>query len=137
VGVSGPFATSLAIRKGEQFGADVSDGGKIGRGAAPGSIRQSWSPALLLSGEARAPSQAIPEFEFGVGAVVRYCLVPKVKGKKPKRAKKLLRKADCTVGKTGKSKKTRKSKKVVKQSVKPGTSISDTEPVDLKVSRTP
>jgi beta-lactam-binding protein with PASTA domain len=34
-----------------------------------------------------------------------------------------------------KAKKTLKKKKVIKQSAAPGTSISDTQPVDLKVSR--
>jgi hypothetical protein len=56
------------------------------------------------------------------------CVVPKVKGKKLKRAKKRLRNADCRLGKV----KGEKGGKVKKQKPKPGTVL----PVDSKVKVT-
>jgi beta-lactam-binding protein with PASTA domain len=53
------------------------------------------------------------------------CVVPKVKGKKLKKAKKRLRGADCRLGKV----KGQKGGKVKKQKPKPGAVV----PVDTKV----
>ena len=90
----------------------------------------------LDTGPGRSPEFGGPApAEYALSATVRYCLVPKLKGKKPKAAKKALKAADCTFGGKRKSKKHTKKKKVVKQTVAPGTSISDTAPVAIKVSR--
>jgi hypothetical protein len=135
--VSGPLPVSLLIRKGDLFGIDVAVNSTFATHADPAAVWIGWlTPQLADGGAGRAPNDGPNAEEVMVQAVVRYCLVPKVKGKTPKKAKKALRAADCTVGKTRKSKKTASKKKVVKQSVKPGTSISDTEPINLKVSRT-
>ena len=73
--------------------------------------------------------------EIGMQATVRYCKVPRLKGKSPKEARKALTAADCTVGKLKKTKKVRDRKEVVSQGVKPGTAVSDTKPIKLGLSR--
>lgn len=131
--ISGPFPISLPIKAGDLFGVDTE--GSISPFATrdlPGAARGIWAP-LSDGAPGRAPT-AQPGAELGIQAVVRYCLVPKLKGKKPGKAKQALRAADCTVGHVRKGRKARK-KRVVKQSVSPGSSISDTQPVDLRVSR--
>jgi PASTA domain-containing protein len=132
--LSGPFAANLPIRKGDLFGWDYDQNGSYNGHNTPNGSRIGWTPPLADGGAGRAQSGGDPG-EGLVQATVRYCLVPKVKGKTPKAAKNALRAADCTVGKVKKSKKTTKKKKVIKQSFAPGSSISDTQPVDLKVSR--
>ena len=62
------------------------------------------------------------------------CVVSNLMGKKPKKAKVLLSDSDCAFGLKKKSKKRRKYKQVVSQSVPAGTSISDTQPITFKVS---
>jgi PASTA domain-containing protein len=131
--ISGPFPINLPIKAGDLFGVNT-DGASspFGTRDAPGAARGLWNP-LADGGPGDDPTVATGQ-ELAVQAVVRYCLVPKLKGKKPGKAKQALRAADCTVGAVRKGRKARK-KRVVKQSVPPGSSISDTTPVDLKVSR--
>ena len=57
------------------------------------------------------------------------CVVPKLKGKKLKRAKKVLRSGECKLGKVKKRKGLKKGK-VRKQNPPPGTVL----PVDSKVN---
>ena len=132
--LSQPIAVSLPIKKGDLFGFDLLAGSSFSAHNSPSGALVGWDPLLADGGAGRAPGGPSPR-EALIQATVRYCVVPKVKGKTPKAAKNALRGADCTVGKVKKSKKTTKKKKVIKQSVAPGTSISDTAPVDLKVSR--
>ena len=73
--------------------------------------------------------------EIGMQATVRYCKVPKLKGKSPKGARKALTAADCKIGKLKETKKVRDRKEVVSQSLKPGTAVSDTYPIFLGLSR--
>jgi hypothetical protein len=130
--ISGPFPISLPIKAGDLFGVNTE--GSISPFATrdvPGAARSVW--ALLVDGGEARSATAQPG-ELAIQAIVRYCLVPKLKGKKPGKAKQALRAADCTVGAVRKGRKARK-KRVVKQSVAPGSSISDTQPVDLRVSR--
>jgi hypothetical protein len=130
--ISGPFPISLPIKAGDLFGVDTQ--GSISPFATrdlPGAARGLWAP-LVDGGEAR--SATAQPGELGIQAVVRYCLVPKLKGKKPGKAKRALTAADCTVGAVRKGRRAKK-KRVVKQSVSPGSAISDTQPVDLRVSR--
>jgi PASTA domain len=134
IGPSGPIATSLPIQKGDSV-AVVNGADTDFLGGAIGSTFSSWVPPLTDGAPARLPSFDGFPGEFGIGATVRYCQVPSLKGKTPKAARAALAAADCTVGKVKKTKKARKKKKVLSQSVAPGTSISDTAPVDLKVSR--
>jgi PASTA domain len=132
--IAGPFTVSLPIRKGDLFGFDAQAGTDIGVIDRPGTGYIAFTPPLPDGGSPQPPG-AQPARELAVSATVRYCLVPKLKGKKPAAARDALTAADCTVGKTKKSKKRRKRKRVLSQSVAPGTSISDTQPVDIKVSR--
>ena len=132
--LSGPFTVNLPIKKGDLFGWDYAPGGSYNGHNTPNGSRIGWTPPLADGGAGRAQSGGDPG-EGLVQATVRYCLVPKVRGKTPKAAKNALRAADCTVGKVKKSKKTAKKKKVIKQSAAAGSSISDTQPVNLTVSR--
>ena len=134
--LSQPFAVSLPIKKGDLFGLDLFPGGSFSAHNSSSGAQVGWDPPLADGGAGRAPGNPSPR-EALIQATVRYCLVPKVKGKTPKAAKKALRAGDCTVGKVKKGKKELKKKKVTKQSVAPGTSISDTAPVNLTVSRKP
>jgi hypothetical protein len=131
--ISGPFQINLPIKAGDLFGVDTEGASSpFGIRDVPGAARGTWPP-LADGTPGDDPTVASGE-EIAVQAVVRYCLVPKVKGKKPGKAKQALRAADCTVGEVRKGRKARK-KRVIKQSVAPGSSISDTQPVDLRVSR--
>jgi hypothetical protein len=62
------------------------------------------------------------------------CLVPKLKGKKLKRDRKALKKANCALGKIKGPK--GKSVKVIKQSVKPGTVLDAGSKVKIKTKGT-
>lgn len=135
--IVGPIAASLPIKTGDLFAATVA-------ATAPGSGISYRGPVLGAStaffneGFPDGTSDAAGFFdgeELALGAVVRYCLVPKLKGKSPKKARAALTAADCTVGKVKKTKKERKRKKVLSQAIPPGSSVSDTEPVDVKISR--
>ena len=138
-GVSPPVPTNLAIQKGDSVGirnfsvGNATDGFSdlIGLGCCY--LTLAWYPPLADG----APQQDIPDPGFGLGlqATVRYCQVPKLKGKSRKAARKALRAADCTVGKLTKTKKVRDKKEVVSQSVKPGKAVSDTKPIKLGLSR--
>jgi PASTA domain len=131
--ISGPFAINLPVRAGDLIGVDTAGVSSTWSSrATPGAQRAVWQP-LGDGAPGDAPTIAQGQ-ELAVQAVVRYCLVPKLKGKKPKKAESALRAADCTVGQVRKGRKARK-RRVVKQSVSPGSSISDTRPVDFKVSR--
>jgi len=71
---------------------------------------------------------------------VRFCSVPNLKGLKIGAAQNALVAADCTVGtlKRPKKKAARKKAKFVKsQTAVPGTSISDTAPIDLTLGKGP
>jgi len=91
--------------------------------------------AFVDGGSATAPTDDDADEQRQVAATVRYCLVPKLKKKSPKKAKRALRAADCTPGKVKRTKKERRKKQVLSQSVKPGTAISDTAAVNIKISR--
>jgi hypothetical protein len=134
--IAGPFTVSLPIRKGDLFGVSF----PVGTGPSmitpsTGASGGLWQPALADGATPEGTSQTFPNQEVAIGAVVRYCLVPNLRGKKPKAARQALAAADCTAGPAKKSKKRRKKKKVLTQSVAPGTSISDTAPVGFKVSK--
>lgn len=66
------------------------------------------------------------------------CVVPKLKGKKLKSAKRMLGRADCKVGKvTRRAGKPSKAGKVLKQSVKPGKVLASKSKVNLTVGKKP
>jgi len=66
------------------------------------------------------------------------CVVPKVKGKKLAAAKRVIRKAHCSVGKITKafSKRVKKGR-VISQKPRPGATVPAASPVNLKVSKGP
>jgi hypothetical protein len=132
---AGPFALSLPVAAGELFAVDVPAGVSLSYTDVPGATSIGWQPPLLDGGAAFAPTDSDEGEERHVAATIRYCLVPKLRGKSPKAARKALVAADCRVGKVKKTKKERKRKKVLSQSVAPGTSISDTAPVGFRISR--
>jgi PASTA domain len=151
-GVSPPIAADLAINEGDWLGirnfstncnltnvndnCDFSD--HIGALCC-------WPDTLgggtffWYSPLADGAPQVIPDYggvgEIAMQATVRYCKVPKLKGKTPKAARKALTAADCKVGKLKKTNKVRDRKEVVSQSVKPGKAVSDTKPIKLGLSR--
>jgi IPT/TIG domain/PASTA domain len=66
------------------------------------------------------------------------CVVPKLKGKKLKNARRVLGRADCKVGKVTRRKaKPGKAGKVLKQSVKPGKVLASGSRVNLTVGKKP
>jgi hypothetical protein len=136
--VAGPFTVSLPIRRGDFFGVNIPFNQSISyRAPVSGAAGAAVFPSLSDGGAPRPVESGdnYPDEEEAIGAVIRYCLVPNLKGKKPKAARQALAAADCTAGKAKKSKKRRKKKKVLSQAVAPGTSISDTTPVGFKVSK--
>jgi hypothetical protein len=133
--ITGPFPLNLPIKAGDHFGFAGGNFEQLGFIENPGAVHAYFIPRLQ-PGPGREPDfTGVSDIEEAVSATVRYCLVPDLRGKKPKKAKKALKAADCTFGSKRKSKKRRKKKKVVGQSVPAGTSISDTAPVNFKVSR--
>jgi hypothetical protein len=132
---AGPYATSLPIEAGDLFAIDVPAGTILSYTDAPGITSIGWNPPLLDGGSAVAPTDTDEDEQVQIAATVRYCLVPKLKKRSPKKAKQALRAADCTVGKVKRTKKERAKKQVLSQSAKPGTAISDTQPVIIRVSR--
>jgi PASTA domain-containing protein len=132
--ISGPFSTALPIKRGQFFGVNGASGASLSTAPTSGATSLYFDPALVDEGSGQAPTGTNPE-EDAISATVRYCLVPKLKGKTGKAARQALRAADCTVGSVRKGKKRRPTKSVLSQSVKAGTSISDTQPVDLRISR--
>jgi len=131
--ITGPFPLSLPIHRGDLFGysAPLGSGGVIIR---TGTGHIFYEPPLGTSPE--VPDATVANtYELAMNATVRYCVVPALKKKTPKAARAALAAADCTVGKTKKSKKRRKKKQVLSQSLPPRSQVSDTAPVDIKVSR--
>jgi hypothetical protein len=134
-GISAPIATDLGIRRGDLIGIRDSAVGDTLGGSLNGSTYAAWGPPLEDGAVSREPNFAAKGYEIGLDATVRYCRVPKLKGLSLKAARADLARADCKVGKVTKARKTRTRKVVVSQSERPGKAISDTAPIDLKVSR--
>jgi hypothetical protein len=131
--ISGPFSLAIPVKQGDLIGVIGTNTSHLGVILDTSAVSGYFVPPLA-PGDSRAvdhPGSA----EDAVSATLRFCLVPSLKGKKPKAAKKALKAADCAFGGKKKSKKRRKKKKVVGQGVAPGTSISDTAPVAIKVSQ--
>jgi PASTA domain len=132
--ISGPFPLSLPIKKGEYFGVNGVAPAKLGIAMLADARSLYFRPDLADGGAGDAPMGDNSGIEDAISAVVRYCKVPKMKGLSGKAARQALHAADCTVGTVTKGKR-KPVKKVLKQGVKAGTSISDTQPVDLTISR--
>jgi hypothetical protein len=132
--VSGPFTLALPINRGEFFAADAANPSGLHIAPTPGSTFLSFVPPLAENSGGTPPTLAAAG-ELGLSAVVTYCVVPKLKGKTGKAARQALNAADCELGDVNKSNKRRPVKSVLSQSVKAGKQISDTEPVDFKISK--
>ena len=140
---SGPFTPvsagsvdsplSLPIKQGEVIGFDNTSGSDMAKLAAPSSTYSSagWQPALQDNGPPQSPSDLL-SVEFAENATIRYCVVPKVKGKKLGVAKKVLANAACSLGRVKKKKGQKGAKVVRSQSVVPGTSLGDGAAVNVK-----
>jgi hypothetical protein len=132
--VSGPFPFDVPIKRGDLIGVDGADGAFVSTAPVAGATNLYFEPALVDGAGGATPFGTNPG-EDAVGAVVRYCLVPKLKGKSGKAARRALTAADCKLGNLVKGKKRRPTKRVLSQGVPAGTAIADTQPVDLRISR--
>jgi hypothetical protein len=131
--ISGPFSVSIPIKQGDFFGVDGASGASLSTAPTTGATNLYFAPALVNGAGGRLPTGTNPG-EDAISATVRFCKVPKMKGLTGKAARQALNAADCTLGTITKGKR-KPIKKVLKQSVRAGTSISDTQPVNLKISR--
>jgi PASTA domain len=129
---SGPFSTSLPIKRGEIFGINVPAGGTLGTAPTTGATYLQWAPPITDGGAGVAGVSVASE--AAISATVRYCKVPKLKGLPAKAARQALISAECTIGNVTKSAKRRPTKQVIRQSVKANSSIADTAPVDFVVA---
>jgi hypothetical protein len=146
---SGPgietFAANMPIQAGQTIGLDnTSPTDGIGNSSFGGAVSMYWVPSLGL-GETRA-STGGSENELSFNADVEYslpiapigppapavnCVVPKLKGKKLKAARKALTKAECKLGKIKGHK--GKAARVKKQNPKPGTVLPPGAKVNVKL----
>jgi hypothetical protein len=134
-GVSAPIPTDLGLRRGDLIGIrDFTVGDTLG-GANNGATYAAWGPPLEDGAVSREPNFAAKAYELGLSATVRYCQVPALKGLSLRRARAALAGGDCKLGKVTKARKRSRRKVVVSQSEKAGKAVSDTAPIDLKVSR--
>jgi hypothetical protein len=134
--ISGPFPVSIPIKRGEFFGADGASGTSLSTAPTAGSVSLYFDPALTDGGPGEAAPTGINAEEDALSATVRFCLVPKLKGLTGKAARAALQTADCKLGRITKAGKRRhRVKRVRTQSVKAGKSISDTQAIDLTISR--
>ena len=131
------FTADLPIQAGDLVGLDNSDTeAKIGvmdNLAAQASV---WKPPLAKGATGASPAQVPAEAAFNAEVETptiaepptvaeAHCLVPKLKGKKLKPAKKKLRASGCKLGKVKKKKgATAKTGKVVRQSAKAGSVLA-------------
>jgi hypothetical protein len=130
--VSAPQSSRLGIRKGDFVALNVSADAHIGVGA--GGMDTSLSPPIP-PGQTASPNPYNP-YHAGYSAVVRYCVVPDVTGRRLRRAKKMLQRADCTVGKITRPRHHRRKAKFVKsQSIAPASSVSDRKPIGLVLGK--
>jgi hypothetical protein len=157
------FMTNLPITAGEFIELNFPEGGAIGLletpsteaffrpGLSPGETRepdeeeipftngynadvefgQTPAPTPVVSAPVVIPPTPAPA---AVPIAEAHCVVPKLKGKKLKAAKKMLRAADCKVGLVSKSKGVKAtSGKVVKQAPKPGKVLPAKMAVSVKL----
>jgi hypothetical protein len=134
------ITTSLPIRAGDLIGIETTTGNGFDAvgfaGGVSGASGIAWIPHLA-SGQTRSADPLVTG-EIALQATVRFCSVPNLVGTKVGAAKQALAEANCTVGalKKPKKKAARKKAKFVKsQSAAPGTSISDTAPIDLTLGK--
>lgn len=122
------FPTTLPIKQGDLIGLDpTAPTDTIGASPAGGTYMYFSSP-LVDSGPGTTPTNPAATGEVGFNAqVLLNCIVPKLKGKKVKAAKKALAKAGCAPPKLKK-----KGKFVKSQNPAPGQEIPSDRAVVLK-----
>jgi PASTA domain len=155
------FASSLPIHLGEYLELDIPYSGHIAE--VDGESTNAFFPPSAEVGETAAAGAGEIPFVFGYNADVEsestpathgtppppappivppnpapaaeaHCMVPKLKGKKLKAAKKKIRAADCKIGHVGKKKGvTAKTGEVKKQNPKPGKVLAPGSKVSLKL----
>ncbi len=130
------FPASLPVKTGDLIGLDLDSIAEVlEAGPIQGAVVRQWAP-LLPDGSSLTPGFTFTNTELAYNADVRYCLVPRLKGKKLGPAKRALGAAGCTAGKVNKPKK--KGKLFVRsQSVTPGTALADGAAVGLKLGKKP
>lgn len=123
------FTASLPIKAGDSIGlASDSASSTLGNsGATPGAAIDLYVPPLTDNTAPRTASTSRSR-ELGFNAtIVSNCIVPSVKGKPVKKAKKKLLAAGCTKGKV----KGKGGKRVTKQKPPAGTEVPPGTPVKL------
>jgi hypothetical protein len=130
---------SLPVLKGDLIGIETTTGNGFDAvgidDGVTGAAGLAWTFPHLAPGPPRAGDPLVAGSELAMQAVVRYCAVPKLKGKRVKAARKALAAGGCTLGKIKrpKGKARARAKFVRKQTVPAGSSISDTAPVGIKL----
>ncbi|HEX3562697.1 MAG TPA: PASTA domain-containing protein [Solirubrobacterales bacterium] len=145
--LNGPFQTSIPVRAGDVLGLDVVAGSGLGCGFTSsnmGDIMEEVNPDDSVVGDSVTTTNLFSPVRLNVAATLSVpepatsppppapsptCVVPKLKGKKLKRAKKKLRNGDCRIGKV----KGDKSGKVKKQNPKPGAVLTAGSSVNVKL----
>jgi PASTA domain len=134
--ISGPFPVSIPIKRGDFFGADGASGTSLSTAPAGGAVSLYFDPPLTDDSSLIQSPTGTNSEEDALSATVRFCLVPKLKGLTGKAARQALQAADCRLGQITKGGKRRhRVKRIRTQSVKAGKSISDTQRIDLTISR--
>jgi hypothetical protein len=125
-------AVNLPIKAGEVVGVDNSNtSDQIGSlGGSADYLARAWVPPLPDGGVRTQLFQAPVEYSYN--ATLRYCLVPKLKGKKLGAARTALANAACALG----SVKKKKGQKFVRsQSAPAGSQLADGASVDVKLGK--
>lgn len=132
--ISGPFTTSLPIKRGDRIGIDAPTASTLGVATTTGATYLTWAPPLADGAAGRAPTSSVAS-EVAISATIRFCRVPNLKGMTGAAARQALTAANCTIGVATKSSVRKPFKQVLKQAQKANSSIADTTPVDFTVSQ--
>jgi hypothetical protein len=134
---------SLPVLKGDLIGIETTTGNGFDAvgidDGIPGATARAWTFPHLAPGPPRTGDPLVAGSEIAMQAVVRYCAVPKLKGKRVKAARKALTAGGCTLGKVKRPKgDARAGAKFVRRQTAPaGSSISDTAKVGIKLGPKP
>ena len=138
-GISPRIPVSVPFSSGDRVALNVGDGpspsveGSYGYIADGGEYRYIIPP--LVPGGPPASGAAALSSEVAYNAVIRFCVVPNVKGMRLSKARAALRASDCTPGKVTPKKKKRKGKVVVGLTPEPVSQVSDTFPIAIHLGK--
>jgi len=134
--LNGPFPTSIPVQAGDLLGLNILAGASPPCTFTSGDSGEHTAeilPDSSVTGAAVFTTSSLSGHRVNVSATWEPpsagCVVPKLKGKKLKSAKKVLRNGECRIGKV----KGRKGGKVKKQNPKPGTVLPADSVVNLKL----